>query len=68
MMFVVFGWGPRVKDLGPDRERDCPNCHNRRVWQRWEQTNWITLFFIPVIPTGRKRLRQCPICSFGYEE
>ena len=31
-------------------------------------TNWVTLFFIPVIPFGRKRSVHCPICSWGWEE
>ncbi len=68
MFFFLFGYGPRTKDLGPDVERDCPNCHNRRQWRRYEETRWITVFLIPVIPTDRKRLTVCPVCSFGYEE
>ncbi|MCB1182580.1 zinc-ribbon domain-containing protein [bacterium] len=67
-MFFIFGFGPRTKDLGPDGERDCPHCHNRRTWRRWEQRNWITLFFVPVIPLGAKRMTLCPICGYGHEE
>lgn len=67
-MFFIFGYGPRTKDLGPDRERVCPNCGNRRLWRRYEQTNWVTLFLVPVIPIGRKRLSLCPVCNHGDEE
>jgi len=67
-MFLIFGYGPRTKDLGLDIERDCPNCHNRRQWHRIRETNWVTLFFIPVIPTGSKQKTLCPVCNFGYEE
>ncbi len=67
-MFFIFGYGPRVKDLGLDQYRTCKRCNNHTQWRRTEVTNWITLFFIPVIPTGRKRLVQCPICSHGWEE
>ncbi|MDX2473539.1 MAG: zinc-ribbon domain-containing protein, partial [Candidatus Krumholzibacteria bacterium] len=67
-MFFIFGYGPRTKELGPDVERNCPNCNNRRVWQRFEERNWVSLFFIPVIPTGRKRMTLCPVCNYGYEE
>ena len=67
-MFFIFGYGPRTTDLGLDVERNCPNCNNRRQWQRIWQANWITLFFIPVIPTGRKTLTVCPVCNFGYED
>ena len=68
MFFFILGYGPRTKDCGLDVERDCPHCHNRRPWRRLTRTNWVTLFFIPIIPTGTKHLTQCPICSFGYEE
>ena len=67
-MFFIFGYGPRVKDLGFDQHRTCQHCNNHTQWRRVEVTNWVTLFFIPVIPTGRKRLVQCPICSYGWEE
>ena len=68
MFFFLFGYGPRLKDLGPDVERDCPNCHNRCQWHRYEETKWVTVFFVPVIPTSRKRLTVCPICNFAHEE
>jgi len=55
-MFFIFGYGPRTKDLGFDQHRTCQHCNNHTRWRRIEVTNWITLFFIPVIPTGRKRL------------
>jgi len=66
-MFFLFGWGPRAKDLGADEYRTCTHCNNHQQWRRTEVTNWITLFFIPVIPTGRKVSVQCPICGFGWE-
>lgn len=27
-------------------------------------TRWFTLFFVPLIPFGRKRLLVCPICGW----
>ena len=30
-------------------------------------TRWFTLFFIPVIPFGRRRVLVCPICSWQRE-
>lgn len=68
MFFFLFGYGPRRRDLGPDVERDCPNCHNRRTWQRYEETKWVTVFFLPVIPTGRRQFTVCPVCNLAYEE
>lgn len=68
MMFFIFGYGPRVKDLGLEEHRTCARCGNHQQWRRSEVRNWITLFFIPVIPTGGKVLVQCPICSHGWQE
>lgn len=68
MMFFIFGYGPRTKDLGLDEFRTCKHCNNHTQWRRTEVTNWVTLFFIPVLPLGRKTLLQCPICSFGWED
>lgn len=67
-MFFIFGWGPRVKDLGPEEYRTCTNCNNHQQWRRSEVSNWVTLFFIPVIPTGSKTSVHCPICGYGWEE
>ena len=67
-MFFLFGYGPRVKDLGRDQFRTCERCGNHTQWRRLEITNWITMFFIPVFPTNRKNLSQCPICAFGWED
>ena len=67
-MFFIFGWGPRHKELGYEEYRTCSHCNNHVRFSRFEVTNWITLFFIPVIPTGRKTIVTCPICSQGWEQ
>jgi len=67
-MFFIFGWGhPRVTDHGPVEMRQCPHCHNERLWHLVETSSWFTLFFIPLIRTGHKHELLCPICNFGYE-
>jgi hypothetical protein len=30
-------------------------------------TRWFTLFFLPVIPFGRRRVLMCPICNWQRE-
>jgi hypothetical protein len=66
MFFLIFGWGPRFTDLGSGGYHDCPRCRNHVMRRRVERTNWINLFFLPVIPTSRKQMLVCPIC--GHEE
>ena len=63
MFFFIFGYGPRVKDLGAAGYRNCPRCANQAMWRRTESTNWVTLFFIPVLPTGSTTVVSCPICG-----
>lgn len=63
MFFFIFGYGPRAKDLGSAGSRDCPRCHNNTMWRRTETTNWVSLFFIPVLPLGRATTVHCPICG-----
>lgn len=62
MFFFIVGWGPRVKDLGSAGYHDCPRCGNHVMRRRLERTNWLTLFFVPVLPFGRKTVLACPIC------
>ncbi|RKZ12163.1 zinc-ribbon domain-containing protein [bacterium] len=63
MFFFIFGYGPRVKDLGSAGARDCPRCGNNTEWRRAETTNWVSLFFVPVLPLGRTTTVNCPICG-----
>jgi len=67
-MFFIVGWGhPKVTDHGAIELRKCPHCHNERRWHLVETSSWITLFFIPVIRTGKRFELLCPICNFGYD-
>ena len=63
MFFFIFGYGPRVKDLGAAGHRDCPRCGNHALWRRTETANWVTLFFVPVLSTGRAVAVTCPVCG-----
>jgi predicted RNA-binding Zn-ribbon protein involved in translation (DUF1610 family) len=63
VFFFIFGYGPRVKDLGAAGYRDCARCGNHTLWRRTETANWVTLFFVPVLPTGRAVRIQCPVCG-----
>lgn len=67
MFFFIVGYGPRVKDLGAAGYRDCPRCANQAMWRRTESTNWVTLFFIPVLPTSSRTEVSCPVCGHAEE-
>ncbi|PIV81705.1 zinc-ribbon domain-containing protein [bacterium CG17_big_fil_post_rev_8_21_14_2_50_64_8] len=66
-MFFLIGWNKHSRDLGPVGEQTCAHCHNTTRWRRVELSNRLTLFFIPILTTGRSRWDICPICQRGFE-
>lgn len=40
----------------------CNNCHNQSA-HALKSSNWVTLFFIPVIPFSFKKRLRCSICN-----
>lgn len=61
-MIFIFGTSPIEKDFGPCDEITCSHCHNTRFWNLKRTTQFISFFFIPLIPISVKRYLQCPIC------
>ena len=61
-MIFIFGTSPIEKDFGPCDEITCPHCNNQKFWILKRTTQFISFFFIPIIPISVKRYLQCPIC------
>lgn len=66
-MIFIFGYHPVTRTEGPVEEIECPNCHNTRHWILTKMTYFVSLFFIPLIPTRKEHFKQCPICHFKKE-
>lgn len=66
-MLLIFGMRNRVHQHGPCVAATCPRCHNEVMLTYLVVTRWFTLFFIPLIPFGRRRMLVCPICSWQRE-
>jgi hypothetical protein len=61
---LIFGYGPRKpKDLGPVAPARCPSCGNEVEFHLLQQRRWVSLFFVPVIPTGADHGLVCPLCQ-----
>jgi hypothetical protein len=66
-MLLIFGMRNRAHEHGPCVAATCPRCHNAVALSYVVVTRWFTLFFIPVIPFGRRRMLLCPICGWQRE-
>ena len=66
-MLLIFGMRNRVHEHGPCVAASCPRCHNEVVLAYLVVTRWFTLFFVPLIPFGRRRMLVCPICRWQRE-
>ena len=48
---------------------DCPKCHQQRSYQRKLIKNWISIYFIPIIPIGSSgEVLQCTKCKIEFPE
>ena len=46
---------------------DCPKCHQQRSYQRKLIKNWISIYFIPIIPIGSSgEVLQCTKCKIEF--
>lgn len=64
-MLLIFGWEPRHRHLGPTREQRCSRCGNERYWILERERQYITLFFLPLIPLKTRFREYCPVCHHG---
>lgn len=62
-MFLLFGFDTKKSTPFSGENGWCFHCNNTIRWQYFIQTNWFSLFFIPVIPFNQKYYKACPICT-----
>jgi hypothetical protein len=65
---VIFGWGGgKITDRGEVWPGVCPVCHNNVMFRYATIHKSFRLYFIPLVPYGRKHYLVCPICSKGSQ-
>ena len=67
MFFIIGSTQTTQNNKKSKTPQYCDHCHNTEYWVLEKQKNWVSLFFIPVIPYKTKYLAYCPICRNGYE-
>lgn len=65
MLFIV-GTRPRARELRM-LTMVCWKCSQPAAHRLNETKNHITLFFIPIIPLGKKQTLQCLLCGANQE-
>ena len=63
-MLILFGMNEKRETLG-EVSRYCSVCGRETQHTREERINRFTVYFIPVLPLGRKQLVRCNLC--GHE-
>jgi len=62
-MFIIFGWEKSIKPIESVLKTKCYHCNNESKWSIWKETEWVSLFFINVIPFKNKYFISCDICG-----
>jgi hypothetical protein len=66
-VFFIFGWRTKSSAQGPALATECHHCRNDVNWVHVKATDWIELFFIPLIPVRSKHYLVCDVCQYGIE-
>lgn len=62
-MFVIYGQGKSKEKFGPIKSLNCKNCKTSNEWMVEKSTNWLTLYFIPIIPINKHSI-HCSNCQY----
>jgi len=62
-MFIIFGWAKSVKPVESVLKSNCYKCLNNAGWTVWKDTDWVSLFFIKVLPVNSNYRLACDICQ-----
>lgn len=65
-MFFIVGARPQVRELRT-LTMVCWKCSTPSAHRLTQVKNHVTLFFIPLIPFGSKRILQCLLCGANQE-
>jgi ssDNA-binding Zn-finger/Zn-ribbon topoisomerase 1 len=64
-MFLIFGISPLKKAGKQITRHHCPRCNDIRNFQENQIRNYLSFFFIPIIPISKSHsLFICPTCGY----
>lgn len=62
-MFVIFGWEKTIKTVETVLSNECYHCKNHSKWSVWKETEWVSFFFIKMIPFLNRYYLACNTCN-----
>ena len=65
-MFILFGFRSMIRTLVMTTSI-CRTTNQQAAHRLSRITRWFTLFFIPVIPVGRRYVLTCSACGQSYK-
>ena len=67
-MFLIWGSKHTRKVIGTvEKDFICKHCQNVTPYQIVKDTDWFTIYMMPVIPAISSYRAECPICNFGFD-
>lgn len=66
-MIFIAGSQPKIKTYQAEESEYCFRCHNNSKRMLQKQQQYISLFFIPIVPLKVKYFSYCPICGNTIE-
>jgi hypothetical protein len=61
-VFVVFGWQKTFAPRESLLRTHCHHCNHDVSWRIWHETEWVSLFFVRLLPFLRKYRLACEVC------
>lgn len=62
-MIFIAGSHPKTETYRSNETEYCFRCHNNSRWIIQKQQQFISLFFLPIIPIKTEYLKYCPVCG-----
>jgi hypothetical protein len=66
-MIIIFGWTKKGKRERPLLDTHCYQCRRQTTWDWFRLTEWITGFFVPLLPIGSQHFLVCSTCHDQLE-
>jgi len=62
-MIFIAGTQPKTEQYQSLQVRHCTRCHNDSQWILQKNQQFVSLFFMPVVPFKTEYVYYCPICG-----